>query len=352
MDNKFAERENELENVEFDFADPSAPIDPIKSYNPLGESVNEKDYGKPPIAEGVINDLEEPTFHQQTFDEIRSGNKANDPFAQAQQQAQPVNPDFNDLDTREKRLSSEAAVDTLLDLYGAAHEIGQKFVTIDEQKLRNAIAAGKYDGEKRITIDENGTSVTILEFVNQYNQSVGETIKLEKTFIKKVREPMIRIFQKKGWGLTDEQTVLLAFGTDIAGKVMMGYNMQKSCRSVIALTALSDAEASSNSKPFNPPSPTPTRPTEPTEPENPNIIRTDASKRYEVIDIEDTEEVSSVMDEMVENNEAQRKGRGRRKKDGTEKFTINFEDNPLRQKPKRRDLSKNVKVQETFTKAK
>jgi hypothetical protein len=349
MDNKFEQRENELENEDIFGTDPNSPIDPIRNYNPLSESVNEKDYGKPPIAEGVINDLEEPTFHQQTFDEIRTGNQANDPFIQQQQQQQQApNPSFNDLDTREKRLSSEAAVDTILDLYGAAHEIGQKFVTIDEQKLRNAINAGKYDGEKRITIDENGTTVNILEFVNQYNQSVSETIKLEKTFVKKVREPMIRIFQKKGWGLTDEQTVMLAFGTDIAGKVMMGYNMQKSCKSVIALTALSDAEQSS--RPFNPPTPSTPPPTP--EPENPNIIRTDASKRYEVIDIEDTDEVGSIMDEMVENNEAQKRGRGRKKKEGTEKFKITFEDNPLRQKPKKRDLSKNVKVKETFTQSK
>jgi hypothetical protein len=58
-------------------------------------------------------------------------------------------------------------------------------------------------------------------------------LKYDKEFGYKVRPAMIRVFMKRGWGMTDEQFLLYMFGKDIAIKLGIMYSLKKTINSTL-----------------------------------------------------------------------------------------------------------------------
>jgi hypothetical protein len=85
----------------------------------------------------------------------------------------------------------------------------------------------------------------------------------------------------------------------------------------------------------------------------PKAPQPDPTQKYEKVEVEDVDE------QMRKMNETNARAMGQMDDDfdeseivesGTNKFHINTHENPLREKRKKRDLSKNVKVKSTFQK--
>ena len=76
--------------------------------------------------------------------------------------------------------------------------------------------------------------MTLGEFVAQYNEQSSSAIKYDKEFGYKVRPAMIRVFIKRGWGMSDEQFLLYMFGKDIAVKVGMMYSLKRTINNTLA----------------------------------------------------------------------------------------------------------------------
>ena len=75
--------------------------------------------------------------------------------------------------------------------------------------------------------------MTISEFMGQYNQQGQEALSYDKEFGYKVRPAMVRVFMKKGWGMSDEQYLLYMFGKDIAVKVGIMYQLKKTINTTL-----------------------------------------------------------------------------------------------------------------------
>ena len=255
---------------------------------------------------------------------------ANDPLTN-------INPVINDLDDREKKASSEALVDTVLDVYESLHQFGANAVKFSEDEMRKLILEGKIDPNRLVTVDESGSQVTISQFVSEFNAQVDEAIAPDPSFRKKVAPVMVRVFMKRGWGMTDEQYLMALFGKDIFSKAAIGVGLRKSINMVIS-TLIDEKETQRVEQEMAnmPPKPAPKAPT-PTQPT--------PEPKYESVVVED---MDSVIDEMLEEEDDFQEPEDT----GTEKLNINVEENPLRQKRKQRDLSKNVKVKSSFTKGK
>jgi hypothetical protein len=338
---------NEIDNTKFDFAPSSGSSEQEISsgFNPLGDSVIERDYSAPKLADGIVGDLEEPVFRKESFQDIE--NKANATTTNADGQPSNaykesiandpltnVNPVINELDDKEKRASSEALVDTVLDVYDSLHQFGANAVKFSEDEMRKLILEGKIDPNRLVTVDETGSQVTISQFVSEFNAQVDETIAPDPSFRKKVAPVMVRVFMKRGWGMTDEQYLMALFGKDAFSKAAMGIGLRKSINLVISTLVdekesqrLEQEMASMPPKPAPKPTPSPAQ-----------------QAKYESVVVED---MDNVIDEMESEDNYEEP-----EDSGTDKLHINVEENPLRQKRKKRDLSKNVKVKTSFTKGK
>lgn len=195
------------ENVSFDYNN-------LNGYNPLGQNVEEKEYTKANIkVTGAIPDISEPSFAPPTLEELDltegEEEEVEDPLFGQQ--------DLNDLPPKEKKEASAQFVELILQGYSALHVFGQKFATINDQKLYEKQAKGEIDLRMHIPISET-QSVGVVDFIDSYNKEVAETLSVDEDFKESVRPVMERIAAKKGYGLSDEQFLLVMFGKDMIQK--------------------------------------------------------------------------------------------------------------------------------------
>lgn len=203
-------------------------------YNPFAESVIERDYSTPKTASGVVDDIDEPSFVPPSYEDIIQDreNEKDNQFEQSNPFDNP-NPSMNDLTDKDKRIACESLVDTCLDAYEQLHIYGQMFVKVDEEVLLQKQAENKLDLSVQIPVSESGETMTMSEFVGQFNEQSTQAIKYDKEFGYKVRPAMIRVFTKRGWGMTDEQFLLYMFGKDIAVKVSLIYQLKKTINNTL-----------------------------------------------------------------------------------------------------------------------
>ena len=230
--------ESQIEDSQFNFFKPEDQAGEQSFFNPLQESVTERDYSAPQIAQGNIADLEEPQFMRKGFDQVKaeqsngmggqassSGSSSSSSTNSAPQMSNdPMsnpNPAYNEMEDKEKKKASEQMVDAVLDTYDTLKTLSAKLGQMDEKKVRKMIDEGKIDRNRRITIDEYGNSVGIMEFVANYNAQVAQAVEPDPAFRKSVRPAMTRVFMKKGWGMTDEQFVMVATAQYVFTKGLM-----------------------------------------------------------------------------------------------------------------------------------
>ena len=147
-------------------------------YNPFGESVVEREYATPKVASGVTDEITEPTFMPPSYEDIVAereggGIVEENPFDNP-------NPALNDLDSKDKKIACESLVDTCLDAYEQLHKYAQYVVKVDEDELMQKQTSGKIDLNEIIPVTENGDTMSVGEFVGQYNQQSTLCICLEK----------------------------------------------------------------------------------------------------------------------------------------------------------------------------
>jgi len=373
--------ESQLEDSQFDFFNPVDQSENDSFFNPLQESVQQRDYSAPQIAQGDIAPLEEPQFMRKGFDQIKaeqssgmgtppSTGGSSSGASAPQMSNDPMNnpnPAFNELEDKEKKKASEQMVDAVLDTYDTLKGLSAKLGQMDEKKVRKMIDEGKIDRNRRITIDEYGNNVGIMEFVQNYNAQVAQAVEPDPSFRKNVRPAMTRVFMKKGWGMTDEQFLLFAFGKDltITGVTLIG--MKKGLKEI--LTNLQE-EQSAKGNPIAPPRPTPPPPAQsegydtpppppnypPNTPSNntpapvPTPVSNEEFVEYPQDDLTDEEmeylqRIEDAQAEMIRTNT--REEAYAEADDAVQKMNIEFE-SPLRQPPP--PSYQEPKVEETFIK--
>lgn len=184
----------------------NAGYDPV-----LNEAPEVKDYQKPNIdttnfpafiPEATFDAVaQEVTFHQ------NSESKTPAPESESSQPQPGFNPQLNNLSKSQKRVAAEMMADTALNAYSM---LWQKVLTpaaqFNEKKLQKEFAAGTIDPNLGVYIDHN-TTVPIKEFTKGFNENVEDALKVTDEFKQEVREPLVRILEKRGLGLTDEQKV-------------------------------------------------------------------------------------------------------------------------------------------------
>ena len=209
------------------------------SYSPIAEPVIERSYNEATILT-EIGDIPEPDY--------ASGSMKFEDFADdvVEEEIAPkepsafekiTNPAMTDLDNKESKFASAQLVDTILDGYEMLHQLGAKASKISEDKVTKMVLSGEIDSEVRIPVSETD-DLNALEYVDMHNQQADELFEYDKSFNDKVRPTMIRVFQKKGWGVSDEQFLMFAFGKDIATKCVMAFSFKKTANLMLENFAL------------------------------------------------------------------------------------------------------------------
>tara|TARA_B100000963_G_scaffold8974_2_gene7083 strand:- start:14865 stop:15794 length:930 start_codon:yes stop_codon:yes gene_type:complete len=194
-------------------------------FSPLDEPMKERSYSRPESID--TGEIEEPTFQGGlNMEDLQGGDpemeqEENKPFDNI------TNEGVNQLDNKDKKIACKQLVETSLEVYKMLHQVGQRFAKKDEQEIMQAVQNGDIDAEMEIPIDEKGTTTNPIEFFQNYNEQVEEALSYDEEFGEKVRPAMERVFEKRGWGMNDEQYLMYMFGKDIAMKGMMVVTLKK-----------------------------------------------------------------------------------------------------------------------------
>jgi hypothetical protein len=226
--------------------------DNTTDYNPLGESVKERSYTKPNIDGANLGaDIDEPVFAPPSFEDMQ------EPTGFEAAEEQPfANPAMNDLDDKDKKYATEQMVDTVLDGYEKITGLANNLVQIKDRKIQEMVSKGEIDPRTRIPIDASGNSITISEFVQDYNEQTAEAIQTTPEFKKKVRPAMVRVFEKRGIGMTDEQFLMYMFGTDMVQKGAVVFSLRNNMQNMMnMMKEMSQQKMSTQAPP--PPTPRP-----------------------------------------------------------------------------------------------
>jgi hypothetical protein len=207
-------------------------------YNPFAESVVEREYSTPQIASGEVEEIEEPQFVPPTYEDVKREREGGDEEVGeegGEESGSPFdnpNPALNDLDTKDKKIACESLVDTCLDAYEQLHQYGQYVVKVDEETLRQKHNEGTLDLNDTIPLPD-GQKVSVGEFFQQFNEQGKEALAYDKEFGVKVKPAMLRVFMKRGWGMSDEQFLMYMFGKDIAVKIGIMWQLKKTISTTI-----------------------------------------------------------------------------------------------------------------------
>jgi len=225
-----------------DVIEDSAASNEVPSFfNPLDAPIHERNYNK--IDTIDVGGIKEPDFQSNSqfdkIDDVPPVLETQEEIDEEEEIKEPsvfenvTNEKVNELDGKEKTLAVKQLVETCLDGYAMLHEIAKMKVVYPEEKLQEKIIAGEIDPSDEIPIDEQGTTVTPVEFIQGFNEQAREAISYDPEFGEKVRPAMERVFAKKGWGMTDEQFLLFCFGKDIAFKGVQVMTLRKTANGIM-----------------------------------------------------------------------------------------------------------------------
>lgn len=242
------------------------------SFSPLDENVVQRDYTRPKVQIEDSAPIEEPQFAVPSFEELDNNFKSqlgeDDPSESVdtrevwgrEEEVSSANPYVENLDKKEQKRASQAMVDAVLDGYGSLKKWSNNLIKLDPKKIKKAINDGEIDGTIGIPLG-GGQVVPLLDYVDMYNEETSEAISMSDEFREKVSPVLLRVFMKRGIGMTDEQLLAYYFGMDIITTGAQIFALRSQNNALIAqLKEMSDSG--------NKPIPNTTKEELSTEPEN------------------------------------------------------------------------------------
>ena len=132
-----------------------------------------------------------------------------------------------------------------------------------EGQLLQMQSEGKLDLQMPIPVSAD-ERVGVIDFVQSYNSQIDEAMEVTDEFKDSVRDPMTRIFEKKGVGMTDEQFLLVMFGKDIITKTATTLALKKQLTKTLELVHEQYQQGGMPTPPMQTPPPPPPRAQNPT----------------------------------------------------------------------------------------
>jgi hypothetical protein len=200
----------------------------MDDFSPLDAPVKQRSYTQHKIYSDseVVADLEEPTFQAPNFNDF------DEPSAEAEKEpAKPFNESFSELDGKEKTMGAEMMAEMTLDIYEKGCGWLGKMPEISESKLDELIAEGEIDPD--IQLPTESGNIGVKDFASEYNSSIKDAFEVSEDFKNNVRPPLIRVFKKRGIGMTDEQLLAYYFVTDLGTKTAQAFMLRKTAKNIL-----------------------------------------------------------------------------------------------------------------------
>jgi hypothetical protein len=195
-------------------------------FSPLDAPVKQRSYTSHKIdSTQPMPELEVPTYETPMYTSF------DEPEAETKEEPKPFNEAYSQLDGKEKTLGAEMMAEMTMDIYEKGCGFLGKLPEISEDKLDRLIAEGEIDAD--IQIPTEGGDVPVKEFATEYNDSIKSAFEVSDEFKEKVKPPLVRVFKKRGIGMTDEQLLAYYFVTDLGTKGVQAFMLKKTADNIL-----------------------------------------------------------------------------------------------------------------------
>lgn len=195
-------------------------------FSPLDAPVKQRSYTQHKLGDiQEMGELEEPTFERPSFADL------DDEEEGVKEPERPFNPSFSELDGKEKAMGAEMMAEMTLDIYEKGCFYMGKIPEISESKIDELVAEGEIDPS--IQLQTESASMPIKDFALEFNDSIKDAFAVTDEFKEKVKPPLIRVFKKRGIGMTDEQLLAYYFVTDLGAKGAQAFMLRKTANSIL-----------------------------------------------------------------------------------------------------------------------
>lgn len=205
-----------------------------EAFSPLMESVNQKSYTRPNVEVADATPIEEPVIIPPSFEQLESGFQASMNENEVptdtrtvwgqDEEVSSANPYVENLDKKDQKVASQAMVEAVLDGYSQVMSFANRLIQFNISKVQKMIRDGEID--PNLLIPVSGAPMTILEYMQEYNNQTKEVITVTEEFKDKVRPVMLRVFMKRNIGMTDEQLLGYYFIVDIVTKASIVFSLR------------------------------------------------------------------------------------------------------------------------------
>jgi hypothetical protein len=260
-------------------------------FSPLDAPVKQRSYTQHKLGDlEEMGELEEPTFERPSFADLDGDSEEASPEPE-----RPFNESFSELDGKEKTMGAEMMAEMTLDIYEKGCFYMGKIPELSEAKIDKLIAEGEIDPS--IQLQTEAGQMPIKDFAVEFNDSIKEAFVVTDEFKDKVKAPLIRVFKKRGIGMTDEQLLMYYFGTDIATKGAQAFMLRKTTNSILDSLKENTMAIREQQEPKapTPPRPEPVRDTTST----PRNINNTDPEPYDREDVSYTDDIAEVISEPI-----------------------------------------------------
>lgn len=216
---------------------------PQRSYNPFIAPVNEKPYAQMNVEVGqqqLASPIPEPSYQSNRVSGNEDAyNMLNNDFgamgggaSKSGGSSAPFNPAMNEIPDKDKHMGAEHLAKLIIDGYATINQFGNKLLQFNERKLRKMQSEGEIDLSTPIPYSD-GQTITAGQFIEEFNEQNKDTLSVSKEFKKEVMPPLVRVLEKRGAGITDEQLLIYLFGKDIAVKGVIITQMRNTMNDVL-----------------------------------------------------------------------------------------------------------------------
>jgi hypothetical protein len=301
------------------------------NFSPLDAPVKQRAYTQHKIDESqVMQDLEEPSFERPSFSDLDGTSEE-----ESSEPERPFNPSYSELDGKEKTMGAEMMADMTLDIYDKACFYMGKIPEISEEKLDKLIAEGEIDPSIQLQTEAGGMPVK--DFAVEFNESIKDAFLVSDEFKEKVKPPLIRVFKKRGIGMTDEQLLAYYFVTDLGAKGAQAFMLRKTANGILdSLKENTMAIRENTMRTERPPAPAPQQ----TYQERPSSQQTYQEPSRDV-DMDYSDNIAEVISEPVKKQKNEKPVRRKPKTNLDEQLTY-FE-------PEEQEVFSNLKDKDGFT---
>jgi hypothetical protein len=200
----------------------------MDDFSPLDAPVKQRSYTQHKIYSDtdVVPDLEEPSFQAPNFSDFDEASSEEE-----KEPAKPFNEAYSELDGKEKTMGAEMMAEMTLDIYEKGCGFLGKLPEISESKLDQLIAEGEIDPDIQLPTETG--NIGVKDFAVEYNSSIKDAFEVSEDFKNNVRPPLIRVFKKRGIGMTDEQLLAYYFITDLGTKTAQALMLRKTSNNIL-----------------------------------------------------------------------------------------------------------------------